>query len=467
VLSTSDSTRVASTAEPASARDAPRAPERRAPDAGGATAVLVAGACAVVPGVYASGWSDVFAAPKLGALWAVLVVGLLLVAAGVLFGHLTPSMLSAPRVVVGALGAWLVFNLAAFLTSTDRHQSLFGEHFWYQGVLTVLLYAAFLVIARIVFTTPFRAWLLAAGIAAGGLYVASVGLLQQAGADPVFGISPPGGRVFSTIGQPNALAAYLVVTIAVTAAFLARPEPVLRVIALAALVVMVACLVLTDSRGGWAGLLAAAIVALLGSVFVLRIRLLGVVATLAALGCVVTVAYFTVTPLRTRLDREYERALSSTNASGDVSNAYHLDLWHVAWHVTVDHPLLGTGQETFPEVFPSYSMELPFFHAVVLDEYRIESPHDVYLAISAGTGVPALAAYVLLVASVVIAMLLAARRATTASTKALLVMLVAAIGGHLASDAFMTADLTTAWLLWLLMGAGLGVASTVGARPAA
>jgi O-antigen ligase len=229
---------------------------------------------------------------------------------------------------------------------------------------------------------------------------------------------------------------------------------------------MVACLVVTDSRGGWAGLLAAAIVALLGSVFVLRIRLLGVVATLAALGCVVTVAYFTVTPLRTRLDREYERALSSTNASGDVSNAYHLDLWHVAWRVTVDHPLFGTGQETFPELFPSYSKELPFFHAVVLDEYRIESPHDVYLAISAGTGVPALAAYVLLVASVVTAMLLAARRATTASTKALLVMLVAAIGGHLVSDAFMTADLTTAWLLWLLMGAGLGVASTVEARPA-
>ena len=64
-------------------------------------------------------------------------------------------------------------------------------------------------------------------------------------------------------------------------------------------------------------------------------------------------------------------------------------------------------------------------------------------------------------------MLLAARRSTTSSTKALLVMLVAAIGGHLVSDAFMTADLTTAWLLWLLMGTGLGVASTVGPRPTA
>jgi O-antigen ligase len=229
---------------------------------------------------------------------------------------------------------------------------------------------------------------------------------------------------------------------------------------------MVACLILTDSRGGWAGFVAAAIVALFGSLLVVRIRVLGVVATLAALACVVTAAYLTVAPLRTRLDREYERALSSTNASGDVSNAYHLDLWHVAWRVTIDHPLFGTGQETFPEVFPSYSKDLPFFHAVVLDQYRIESPHDVYLAISAGAGVPALVGYAVLVASVVIVMLLAARRATTSSTKALLVMLVAAIGGHLVSDAFMTADLTTAWLLWLLMGAGLGVASTVEARPA-
>ena len=332
-----------------------------------------------------SSWSDVFAAPKLAALWAVLVICLLLLAVGVLFGHLTLSRLRVSRVVLVAPSAWLVFNLAAFLTSRDRHQSLFGEHFWYQGLLTLILYAAFLVIARIVFTIPYRAWSLAAGIAVGGLYVAAVGLLQQAGADPVFGISPPGGRVFSTIGQPNALAAYLVVAIAVTAAFLARPEPALRMIALAALVAMVACLIVTDSRGGWAGMLAAAIVALLGSVFVVRVRLLCVVATLAALACALTAAYFTVTPLRTRLDREYERALSSTNTSGDVSNAYHLDLWHVAWRVTIDHPLLGTGQETFPEVFPSYSKELPFFHAVVLDEYRIESPHDVYLAISAGS----------------------------------------------------------------------------------
>ena len=37
--------------------------------------------------------------------------------------------------------------------------------------------------------------------------------------------------------------------------------------------------------------------------------------------------------------------------------------------------------------------------------------------------------------------------------------MLAAVAGHLVTDAFMTADVTGTWLFWVLMGAGLGVAA--------
>jgi hypothetical protein len=38
---------------------------------------------------------------------------------------------------------------------------------------------------------------------------------------------------------------------------------------------------------------------------------------------------------------------------------------------------------------------------------------------------------------------------------------VGAVLGHLITDVFMTAETTSSWLFWLLMGAGLGLASRV------
>ena len=43
---------------------------------------------------------------------------------------------------------------------------------------------------------------------------------------------------------------------------------------------------------------------------------------------------------------------------------------------------------------------------------------------------------------------------------ALLIALLAAIVGHLVTDASMTAEVTSAWLFWVLLGAALGFTRT-------
>ena len=102
---------------------------------------------------------------------------------------------------------------------------------------------------------------------------------------------------------------------------------------------------------------------------------------------------------------------------------------------------------------------LPADRASALDAYRVESPHNVYLAIAAGSGFPALLAYVGIVVGFAVAVARAARRASTRGLRLALVAILAASAGHLVTDAFITADVTSTWLFWVLMGAGFGVIS--------
>jgi O-antigen ligase len=132
--------------------------------------------------------------------------------------------------------------------------------------------------------------------------------------------------------------------------------------------------------------------------------------------------------------------------------------------VAADHPLLGTGQETFPDQFSRYADEvLPSERAAYFDAFRVESPHNVYLGVAAGAGFPALAAYAALLAACAYA-LVGAARAAGREVRLLLVGVLAAGAGHLVTDAFMSPDLTGTWLFWLLLGAG--AAAAAGARRA-
>lgn len=425
---------------------------------------LVALAMAGVPLLYRAGWSDVFAAPKLGTIWSVFVVALIALSIAAGLGAwqgatVLEAWRDAPRVtriVALAVGGWIVWNLVAFAMSDDHRLSTFGEHLWYQGLLTHLLYAGFFILAAVVVIDAVRLWFLAGGVAIGGTAVAVIGIFQQAGYDPVFGIDPIDGRVFSTIGQPNSLAAYLVVTIAAAAAFLGRPQFAWRVGGVIAIAVMATCLAMTESRGGLTGLVTVATVGAAGTVWSGRVRLGRVLAAIAVGATIAAAAYTFVGPVRDRFDRSWARAQSSRDVRSEISASIHLDLWRVALWITDDHPIVGTGQDTYPIEFTRYAGRLPPDRVAELSNFRMESPHNVFLSIASGMGLPALIAYLSLLTACTGAALGQARRTRDTGTRALLVMIAAAVVGHAITDMFMTADLTTAWIVWTLMGGVVG-----------
>src|SRR5262249_3834474 len=87
-----------------------------------------------------------------------------------------------------------------------------------------------------------------------------------------------------------------------------------------------------------------------------------------------------------------------------------------------------------------------------------ESPHSVYLALAAGSGIPALLAYLGLITCVILRLRRAIQTTAPGSRRgALLLALLAAIVGHLVTDVSMTAEVTGAWLFWVLLGAALGL----------
>ena len=429
--------------------------ESRDPSWSGALAELLLVTCVVVPFVFTRRLDAVFAAPKLVVLWAVLVLSLVLVAGGVLLSSQRPSGARAIASVDIAVAAFLVLNVAAWISSSDRDQSLYGERLEYQGLLTILLYIGLFYVARLASSTGHRLRQLFWAVAIGASFVSGYALVQKAGLDPVWDGYLPEGRVFSSIGQANALAAYLVLAIPVTVALLVHGRLPLRAVSSLAVVTMTAALVLTLSRGGYLGLIAASLVLVAG----LRGRLRPHARRLAQIGAACLAAVIGVVVLIGATDAAFTQPVRRPFSIGDASVRFHVDAWHVAIRIAAEHPLLGTGQETFPDVFPRYSHDvLPTERAAALDAFRVESPHNVYLGIAAGAGIPALIAYVGLLAAFVLTVVRAARTADPHMYVALVAVL-AATAGHLVTDAFMTADVTSTSLFWILMGATLGFVS--------
>src|SRR5262249_43521380 len=145
----------------------------------------------------------------------------------------------------------------------------------------------------------------------------------------------------------------------------------------------------------------------------------------------------------------------------------HVALWDVAAHIAADNPLLGTGQETYSQIFfPYRDTVLPPAQAMLFWGIVPESPHSVYFALAAGSGIPALLAYLGLIVCVMVRLRRAIRAAAPGSRRgALLIALLAAIVGHLVTAISMTAEVTGAWLFWVLLGTAASLGTGNRPRP--
>jgi putative inorganic carbon (HCO3(-)) transporter len=450
--------------------------EERASAAPWSTAVFwsVALGSTVVPCLFTTRLDDVFVVPKLAALWLILAACVAVLAASALATGWTALAVDRLLSVDVAIAFLLLFNVTAFALSGDKHQSLFGERFQYQGLLAVLLYVGFFALARITVTDDGKLAVLFGAVTIGGTLVATYALLQQARLDPVWTDGPPGGRVFSSIGLSTALAAYLVLTIPIAIACVCRVRhATARAVTSVSVAMLLSTLVYAYSRAGYLAMLVAAPFVVIAVARFWNLSARRIVGAFAAGAAAIVLIAAVAVPIRRAVDDAWARAVSTTDLAtptkraclicpgqGDISIRMHLDFWNVATQMALDHPAFGTGQERFPDLFPQYSHAMLLSDRVKqLDQFRVESPHNVYLAVAAGVGFPGLIAYLVLLFMASWIVVKGARAATDPWTRVALWCVLAAVVGHLITDAFMTAELTSSWLFWTLLGAGLATAA--------
>lgn len=418
-----------------------------------------------VPLTFSVAQPDVFALPKtLVAVALAAVVATFLTVRWLAIGrptHLPRSALAA------ALVFYLVWNVIATALAIDRNQALIGERLQFQGLIATLTYAVFFLTALTTVRTPQRRRLLMLTIAAGAVVVSTYAILQRLGLDPIWPYLPY-GRVFSTIGQANALAAYLVLTTSLTFGIPAGGRWPARMLSVAATALMLTALALTFSRGGYLGLFTSATV--FAVVLWSRRRGLNLsvdrrVAGIAGLAVMAVVLIALLVPgVRAMTQQVVARALMTADL-GETSILGHLDMWAVGVTIAGDHPVVGTGPDTYVLLFGEYREKvLSPDRLAIMRVFRPESPHNVPIAIAQGAGLPALISYLWLVVAVTARILRAMRSTVDRRTLLTGAAVLAAIAGHLVTDAFMTAETAGSLLFWTTLGIGAALVAGFGSE---
>lgn len=434
--------------------------------------LTILGVCLVVPLVFAPWRGEVFAPLKIQVLQGILGVGLLATGAVALRQRRLETA-SVSRVDLAVL-AFAALNLVSYLHSRDRRLSLHGVFPEYQGAATVLTYLGAYYLARLAFapgpkaTGPqvlvalFRALTVTTGIIGG------YALAQRAGYDPLWGFA---GRPFSTIGQPNSMAAMLVVGLPATAATFSLARPTAPgpsasrsawvrgwcMTAALAGVLGLGGLLASLSRGGWLAALVAGGVGLAvhrpsvgrGTVF----------ATGGVLGFVV-IAVLCVPAGQAWLSHAGARVAAMHDVQTG-STAKHVALARIGLGLSLEHPWLGAGHDVFPELAQPYAdRHLPSALAAQLRPRMSESPHNALLTISAGCGIPALLIY-LTILGVAVRGLLGTRRNTRLYAATALMMLT----GYFVASLFITPEVSSTVTFWIALGAACSALPTEGRRP--
>lgn len=359
-----------------------------------------------------------------------------------------PRSLLGPTLALGLALTW------ATLGSVNPRASLWGSYERQQGLIT---WAAYLIILTFTATgietrAQFdRLWTALIWTSAP---VVAYGLLQAAGVDPLNWRSDAASPVLSTVGRANFLGSYLVLLAPLTLGRALTAER--RGPPLALLAAQLTGLALTQARGAWVGLGAAATT--FGLAWGLHRRERRVIiatgaAAALAVGCValLNLPGGPLAPLAALPGLDRLAALGHTEAG---STAARLTIWRATRPLIAARPGLGYGPETLRVVFAGvFPPELVYYqgrHAVV------DRAHNLWLDLALSAGLAGVLAFAALLGGGGHLAWRGIRARNDRRWGITWAALAAAVAGHLVDLQFgfdLTASATVLWLVVGLAGA--------------
>jgi O-antigen ligase len=288
---------------------------------------------------------------------------------------------------------WAVFLASAVVSTvlaTNPNVAVFGIYSRYDGLLTILTYAALFWLSIQALSGPDDARALLRVLLASGYVVAALAMIWSVTDYRALEQIVP---AYGTLGNSNVLGAFLAMLCPLAYGELLEARTWgARILAMNVLVVLSAALLLTFSRSAWLGVAVAFAVILVGERRAAsRIAIAG-----AALLVTLAVALPSLTTLG---GLGLERALETRARSVlDLSSwqASRLHIWHDSVTLVASRPVFGYGPDNVGLVFPLFQTgnwaPLPGGLAQPIDKAHAET-----LQVAATQGLVGLAAYAFMI----------------------------------------------------------------------
>ena len=339
-----------------------------------------------LPLVYSPLTYDGYVLPKLLVARAVVIVLLALQA----FRVLSTRRLAVRRTPLDL--AWLVFLASAVLSTVlagNANVAIFGTYGRYDGLLTLLTYAALFWLSVQVIRYRTEARTVLRVLLAGGYACAAIAIFQSVHDSLQSGSLAP---AFGTLGNPNVLGGYLamVLALAVGEAIEAR-LPGARVLAVNAIVLVGLALLLTLSRSAWIASVAGVLVVVLAT-GPLRVR----VAIIGSAAVAIALIVFAAGAIGNGPELE-QRVAARVLALNDPGSS-RFGIWTNSMTLIASRPITGYGPDNVGLVFPQFQTG-DWGLAAGHIRQPIDKTHAEVLQVAATQGMIGLAAYLFLLAA--------------------------------------------------------------------
>lgn len=370
-------------------------------------------------------------------------------------------------------GFWAISVLAT-MTSLRPTTSWFGNITRYQGLLSLTCYLILFLLAVNHFKSDKDRLHCMIAVAVAGSAAAIIGVLQHFG----FGFGSlhlffvgSKTRVESNLGNPNFLGAFLTLTIPVSFAALfifllnrereesGRMSPFVFTIAslVVSVVLQFSALYFTLSRGAWIGVasafLAGTLLVFFATTAVKKKILVPTVIFLVLLTISLSASAFFVFYRHQLLfskKPKHQVAAVFSYVTGSATSKSRFMLWSATLGMIKDHPILGTGPDTYGLAFPKYRPPT-YDKRVGFSEYP-DRPHNDFLQTATEVGLPGFSFYLATIIAAIGILLRILRRSLDPSRSLFAVFTIASIVGYTVQNQFNFHTISTAPLYWLIIG---------------
>ncbi len=323
---------------------------------------------------------------------------------------------------------FLLSQILATIFSIDLHTSIFGYYSRLHGGLLSTICYSLLYWGLVNNINKENKKRLLNFALAGGIMVSFYGIAQHFGIDKNFWIQDVQRRIFSTLGQPNWLAAYLNILFFLILSRNTSEESqsnTIRGVPTIAIhyylfTVYYTCLLFTKSRSGFIGFIIPFIIWLIINSFkiyqqkkIKRLKKLSLITTLIIGLSLIIGLPFSLNPRKLAQKLNFSflsdvQTPQTTNHQPPTPNTQNItpssDIRKIVWQGAIKlwkkYPILGTGVETFAY---SYYWTRPKEHNLTSEwDFLYNKAHNEYLNFGATTGTLGLLAYSLLPLSIFI-----------------------------------------------------------------